>query len=304
MQQPLPIRPEEPFPAAAVGLLIAGLALAAFGGVIMKELSGVVAALLIVWSRNVTYVLVLLPFALVRYGAGIFMPPRPELQLLRALLLFAGTTCFIVGVRDLPLADAIAILYVYPFVMTALAPLILKEQVGTASWVGVIGGFLGVLVVMRPEFTGAALPSFLVLAAGTLMGLQLLLTRMIVRAGNPLITATYTGLAMIALTSVPLPFFWHAVEAWQALLMIALGAVTALSQWLSILALSRAPVPILSPFSYAEIPVAVAFGLIFFGDFPDLPAWTGIAVIIASGAMVARSGWRALPPLRRAPPGP
>jgi drug/metabolite transporter (DMT)-like permease len=290
------------FPAAAVGLLVLSLVLAALNGVFMKMLAGLLPALLIVWGRNVTYLLVMLPFALARHGAAAFIPPRPGLQIARVLLLFVSSVLFIWGIEGLPLADAVAIVYVYPFVLSALSPALLKEEVGPAGWIGVFGGFAGVLIVMRPDFSGSGAHALMVLLAGVLLGVQLLLTRMIVRAASPLITTTYTALVMVILTSLLLPFSWTAIGAWEAALLIGLGIVTAASQWFSLVAFSRAPAPVLSPFSYVEIPAAVLYGLLFFGDLPDALSWIGILVIIASGMLVARAPLLAAAISRRRPP--
>lgn len=282
-------RAAEDIPAAAIGLLVLSLVLAALNGVFMKMLAGLLPALLIIWGRNVTYLLVMLPFALSRHGAATFVPPRPGLQLARVLLLFVSSVLFIWGIEGLPLADAVAIIYVYPFVLSALSPILLKEEVGAAGWIGVVGGFAGVLIVMRPDFSGSSAHALMVFLGGVLLGAQMLLTRMIVRAASPLITSTYTALVMVVLTSLLLPFSWTAIALWQAALLVALGVMTAASQWFSLIAFSRAPAPLLSPFSYVEIPAAVLYGVLFFGDLPDALSWIGILVIIASGVMVARA---------------
>lgn len=298
-----PARADEAFPAAAVGLLVVSLILAALNGVFMKMLAGLLPALLIVWGRNIAYLAIMLPIALSRHGAGAFIPPRPGLQLARVLLLFASTLLFIWGLEGLPLADAVAIVYVYPFVLSALSPALLKEEVGPTGWIGVAGGFAGVLIVMRPEFSGSGAHALMVFLAGVLLGVQMLLTRMIVRASSPLITSTYTALLMVVLSSLFLPFSWTAVAPWQALIFVAFGVVTAASQWFNLLAFSRAPAPLLSPFSYVEIPAAIVYGLIFFGDAPDGLAWVGILVIIVSGLIVARAPLLAAAMSRRRPPG-
>lgn len=285
------LRPAETFPAAAVGLLIAGLALAALNGAFMKILADALPALLIVWGRNLSYLTLTLPFALARHGAGALLPRRPLLQLGRVLLLLAATMTFIWGVEGLPLGDAVAIVYIYPFVLTALSPMLLKEAVTPAGWVGVIGGFIGVIVVMRPEFGQIDHHALLIFVSGLFVGVHLILTRMVVRTGNPLVTSTYTALVMVAITSLALPFVWQPVSLDQAALLLMFGAVTAASQWLTLVAFARAPAPILAPFSYAEIPSAVVLGLIIFGDLPDALSWVGIAIIITSGVAVARAPW-------------
>jgi drug/metabolite transporter (DMT)-like permease len=170
--------PDDTAPArSGILLVVAGLSLAALTGALMKTLTTDMSPMLIGWFRFTGYFLIMVPFALHRVGRRAFRPPRIGIQVLRGLLLVAGNLSFMFGVRGLDFADAIAILYVYPFLMTLLAPMVLGERVSLTGWAGVFGGFAGVLLVMRPEFGNLDVNALLVLGTGGVVALQMLMNR-------------------------------------------------------------------------------------------------------------------------------
>jgi len=291
-------------PIAAIVMFIAALVLAASNGAIMKQLTGTLPVLTIIWARYLVYLLIMLAFALPYYGRAILKPPNMPLQLLRTGLMLIGTFCFITGVADMAFADAIAILYVYPFVIIVLSPMFLSERVSGAAWACVAAGFVGVLIVMRPSFDVTGLPALFVLVAGIMLGCQLVMARFLVRAKSPLITSTFTALVITAATSLFVPFNWQPFSSFELTLIAVMGTITAASQYLMLMAFSRAQAPMLAPISYTEIPAAAAIGMVAFGEFPDTVAWGGIALIITSGVVVARLSGAAMQPPRPRQPVP
>ena len=278
-------------PSAARGgilLIVLGLSMAALTGALMKSLTAELPAMLIGWFRFTGYFLIMVPFALARAGRRAFRPPRIGIQIVRGLLLAVGTLSFMTGVRHLDYADAIAILYVYPFLMTLMAPLILGERVSAIGWAGVFGGFGGVLLVVRPEFRNFDVSALYVLFTGFLVAVQMLLNRKLGTLSDPAVISMWGALVASLVMMLTLPFAWQPVTAAQ-LGILALTAVTsAVSQTLMIMALSRAPASDLAPFTYSEIVSAVLIGFIMFGTLPDALAWAGIGLITLSGVVVAR----------------
>ena len=280
-------------------LIVAALALAALTGGLMKLLTDEMSPVLISWFRFTGYFLIMLPVALARVGRRAFRPPRVGIQVMRGLFQAAGNLTFMFGVIGLAYADAIAILYIYPFLMTLMAPAMLGERVRIAGWIGVFGGFAGGLLVVRPEFGGLDIHAVFVLGTGFLVALQMLLNRKLGVLSDPAVIAMWGGM-VASLAVVPaLPFVWVPVSGEQALIIALLALTSAVSQTMMILALARAPASDLAPFTYAEIVSAVIVGLAMFGTLPDLLSWGGIGLIILSGVLVARAQGRAV--LRRNP---
>lgn len=255
---------------------------------------------LIIWWRYLGLFLIVVPVALWRYGRAAVVPARPWLHVVRALLLVVSSLTFLGAVSGMPLADVMAIVFVYPFLVTALAPVMLGERVGPASWIAVAAGFLGVLVVMRPGLMAINAYSLLALFTGGSFALVLLVTRKLVVASPPTVTATWTaGLGLMAL-SLSLPFVWVLPSFGQFAILALMTVMASASQLLTMHAFSKADAPVLAPFGYSEIVTATVVGLAMFGDFPDAVTWTGMAIIVASGIYIAFAGRRqALPLLSR-----
>lgn len=280
-------------------LMVAGLSVAALTGALMKTLTTEMSPFLIAWFRFAGCFLVMLPFALARVGLKTFKPPRIGVQVIRGLLLAIGNILFMLGVANLNYADAISILYVYPFLMTLLAPAVLGERVGLIGWLGVFGGFFGVLVVIRPDFSGADAYALFVLCTGLMVALQMLLNRKLGFLSDPSVIAIW-GVLIAALILTPtLPFFWTPISAGQLGVLALTAILSAVSQTMIILALARAPASELAPFTYSEIVAAVLIGLVMFGTLPDSLSWIGIGLIILSGLAVAHAKGRMT--LRRNP---
>ncbi len=130
-----------PVETAAVIIMLTALCLAALSGALMKILTDSLSPPLVAWFRFAGYGLLLVPVALWRVGPRCFRPARPLVQVTRGLMLAAGNTAFLYGVRHVDYANAISILYIYPFIMVALSAWVLGEPVSKSAWLGVLGGF-------------------------------------------------------------------------------------------------------------------------------------------------------------------
>lgn len=245
---------------------------------------------LIIWWRYLGLFLVVVPWALIRYGRAAVVPARPWLHVLRGLLIIVASFSFLGAVSGMPLADTLAIVFVYPFIVTALAPLLLGERVGLSIWIAVLTGFVGVLVVVRPGFTEVDGYVLLALMTGASFALVLLVTRKLAVASPPTVTATWTATLGLVIVGLSLPFIWVTPTLEQLIVLAVMTAFAAASQLLTMHAFSKADAAVLAPFGYSEIVTATAVGFVMFGDFPTPVTWLGIVVIIASGIYIAIAG--------------
>ena len=194
------------------------------------------------------------------------------------------------GARTLDYANAIAVLYVYPFIIALLAPFVLGERGGAASWIGVVGGFCGVLLVARPTSDGLAdTGAAWVLLCGASVALQMILNRKLGATIDPMLTSTIGALVAVLIMTPIAPFVWETPTHWQLALLGAIGAMAAFSQTLFAFAFARTPAAELVPFTYSEIIAGVVIGFALFGTLPDAVSWIGIAAIAASGLLVAHA---------------
>jgi drug/metabolite transporter (DMT)-like permease len=242
----------------------------------------------VVWARYLFNFLLMIPLIVARYGLRGFLPPRPTLQVLRAVVLMISTAFYFWGISRLPIADALALAFVNPLVVTALAPFLLGEAVGLRRWAAVVIGFSGALLVIRPGFDGVEpLGAGLSLGAGITYGIYLIITRKLAGSATPLVTLAFTALVGSIVMSAVVPFAWTTPTLDDLGLMVLMGALALAANYLVIRAFDYAPASLLAPFGYAEMIGATGFGYLFFGDFPDAWTWAGIAVIIASGIYIS-----------------
>ena len=276
-------------PVSGILMIIGGLSAAAFSGGLMKILSETMPPVLIVWFRFAGYFLVMVPLVLWRAGPGFWRAPRPHMQLLRGLCMAGSTICFITGAQTLDYADAIAILYAYPFFLTLVAPWLLGEKVSLAAWAGVVGGFIGVLIIVRPSFDGVGADALWVLACAVLVTSQLVINRKLGAVADPLVTSCYGAFVAMTLTTPWMPGLWQPVPAADWGIIAALAVLGAASQTAIVLAFTKAPASDLAPFTYCELIAAVVFGYMLFGTLPDWISWIGMILIFVSGIAVARA---------------
>ena len=254
----------------------------------LKLLGDQLPAYQVAWFRFAGMVVLMLPFLLWRYGASGLIPARPWVQVIRGLTLAGSTTLFVIGARTVDYADAIAILYAYPFLLVIIAVLFLGERTNWAVWLGVVGGFLGVLMVMRPSFGSINTGTVSIFACAMIISIQLALNRRLSLVSPPLVTAFSGAVCATVILSVLLLDAWHSVpeDAWIYVSLLILSGT--LNQILLVYAFAYADASTLAPFTYFEIVAAVVFGYLFFETWPSALSWAGIALIAVGGIYVAR----------------
>ncbi len=276
-------------PLRGIVMTVVGLSIAAFAGAIMKLLGDQISAFQVAWFRFAGMSLMLLPYLVWRYGLAGMNPARPVVQLIRGLTMAAGTTSFVIGVQTVDFADAIAILYAYPFLLVVIAVLFLGEKANWSVWIGVTGGFIGVLLVMRPEFDQFNSGNLYIFACAFIISIQLALNRKLSIVSPPLVTAFAGAVCASVALSLTLPGSWQPVPAdawWLIGVLVVSGAV---NQTLLVFAFAHADASTLAPFTYFEIISAVTFGYLFFETLPSAVSWGGILLITAGGIYVARA---------------
>ncbi len=132
----------------------------------------------IVWSRQLGLLIGVVILLALR-GPVILRTGHPWLQVLRGALAAASATLFIVAVAFVPLADAVAVSFVAPFIVTVLGALVLHEPVGMRRWLAVAFGFLGAMIVIRPGLGVVHPAAMLVVVAAAMFALRQILSRVL-----------------------------------------------------------------------------------------------------------------------------
>lgn len=238
----------------------------------------------ITWARYAGHFLYMVIAFAPRRGLRLLVTARPGMQILRSTLLFASTAIYFTALSYIPLPTAAAIGFTGPFIVMALSPIMLREEVGMRRWMSVAFGFIGALVIVRPGFGASHWAAFLVFGSSTSSALYQLFTRKLASHDAAETSITYIALAGFLLASLILPLYWRTPESWRdVLLFIGLGVFGGFGHYFIVRAYELAPAPIVTPFNYGQLIGAAILSYAVFGEIPDLWTWVGAAIIVASG---------------------
>jgi len=218
---------------------------------------------------------------------------------LRGLCLILATYCFVAAIAVMPIADALAIVFVEPFILLVMGKWLFNEQVGRRRISASVVGFAGVLLVIQPSFSVFGLVALFPLGTALAFAFYMLVTRRLSRQMAPVPMQLHTATLATAMC-LPLLLWGHLSDhptvhqllspvmpegiAW--LWLLGVGVFASLSHMLITYALRFAPSATLAPLHYLEMVSAVSFGYLVFGDLPNLLTLTGVVVIVGSGLYI------------------
>lgn len=208
-------------------------------------------------------------------------------QAARALCFAGAAFLWLLGLRYLPLADAMSISFTAPIVVTALAPFVLGETVGWRRWLAVAAGFCGVLLMITPTGEGMRLAIFLPLAAVAGVVGRDLITRRIASTESSVATLAFTTGVIGASGLVTVPFGWVIPSTTDWLIIAGAGMLYGAAHFFYIDALRLAEAALVIPFKYTTILWAAFLGFVIWGNIPGPSVIAGTALVIASGLYIA-----------------
>jgi len=213
----------------------------------------------------------------------------------RAVCLILSTYCFVGAVRFMPIADALAIAFVEPFIILLIGRFVYHEEVGPRRLAAVAVGFCGALLVIQPSFQTFGLVALLPLGTAFFFALYMLVTRSLSRKLHPIAMQFHTSTVAAAIclpillitNSYDVPTLTFVEPQGLAWVWLAgVGAASAVAHLMMSYALKYAPSSVLAPIHYTEIVTAVTLGWMVFGDLPNQLSLAGILIIVASGLYV------------------
>lgn len=217
------------------------------------------------------------------------------LTALRTGMHIFGIGAMFTALQYLPLADAVAIAFVMPFILLLLGKYFLNEEVGPRRLIACAIGFAGTLMVVQPSFVEVGWPALLPLVVAVNFSFFILVTRQIAKDTDPIGLQAVSGV-MAVVVMVPLVLFGDmfdiaplalvAPDSFEWSLLIATGVLGTVAHLLMTWSLRYAPSATLAPMQYLEIPIATLLGWMVFQDLPNTLASVGICVTIAAGLFI------------------
>lgn len=238
-----------------------------------------------VWGRYFFQVLILCVVLAPRIPKLLKTQSLP-FQLIRSLFLLGATLCFFTGLGTIQVAEAGAIMFTAPLMLTAAAPFVLKEKVGIRRWMSVLVGFIGAMIIIRPGQGALAEGAFWVLGAAACYACYQLSTRALSGQDSVLTTLLYSALlgAMIMSAIVPFHFVMFAPLDWGV--MALAGLFGTLGHFCMIKAFTHAEASQVAPYSYSNLIWSTIIGFALFGTLPDIWTYIGAGIIIGSGLYI------------------
>ncbi|WP_412554481.1 DMT family transporter [Shimia sp. MIT1388] len=282
-------------PMLGIALMLGFSVLAPFGDAIVKLLGPILTVATFTFYRFGLQAVFLSGVVLFTTGLPALTRRQYGLIFLRTLCHIAGLSTIFMAFRYLPLADAVAIAFVVPFIQLLLGKVFLNEQVGKHRLAACTVGFVGTLLVIQPNFATAGLAVLWPVATAWAFAFFVLLGRTIAQEADPIAIQMVSGwMAVVLMVPAMVAgayFGWHEfrfmVPTGQTLLLvIGAGVLGTLAHLLMTWSLRFAPSATLAPLTYIEIPITVAVGLVVFGDFPNALATLGICITMAAGLYV------------------
>ena len=278
-----------------VGLMLAFCVLAPLLDVSSKLAAATIPVGQITGARFVVQGVLMLPIALV-----MAVPLRLDRRMtgfivLRAVFLILSTYTFVAGIAVMPVADALAIAFVEPFILLILGSFLFGDLIGPRRIAACVVGFGGALLVIQPGLAAFGTTALYPLGTAFFFAFYMLITRHMSQSMHPVAMQLHTSLAGSAIC---LPVLWLLngsgiasldsvqPEGLSWLWLFGVGFWAALSHICMTYALKFAPTSTLAPLHYLEIVAAVALGYLVFNDFPNWVTWAGIVVIVSSGLYI------------------
>lgn len=270
----------------AIGLILASTLFFAAGDVSAKLLTASLPGVQVAWLRYLVFVILVVPTAFAMSGRRALVAASPGMQTLRGLAVAASAMLFILGLTQLPVAEATAINFISPIFITALSIPMLGEKVGLRRWAAAAVGFAGVLIVVRPGTAGFSLAALLPMGAAMCWAVAAIVTRKL-HAERSEVTMAWSALIGFAVLSAGVAFSWHPLTLREIGIGVAMGLFSTIGHWLVILAFKKAPASTIAPFSYVQLASAALLSFAIFGAVPEGMTFLGGAVIAASGLYTA-----------------
>ena len=209
----------------------------------------------------------------------------------RALLDVASTFAYLIALFNMPLPLAVAIGQTAPLMILMLSVLFLREQVPWRRWAAMMVGFAAVLLIARPGSEGFSWWAALSLVATLCSAVRDIYTRVVPQRVPSLIITLSTSVA-VTVTGMALTAWagWRPMSAGQWGLLFAASMFLAGAYHLMIVAMRLGEVSFVGGFRYASLPAGALVSWVVWTQLPDIPAMIGMAMIVATGLYLFRTG--------------
>ena len=228
-------------------------------------------------------------------GYKYLLSKRLGLHLMRGFGIVVANLCFFTALVTIPLAETTAIFFIAPLLITTLSVFLIGEKVGLRSWIAVFLGFLGIIVMFRPDLGFFNAAYLLPLVAALVYSLVQIATRIMGEAEKASTMVFYIQLNHLffsgliglifgdgSLADKSQPINYYLFRAWvfptwqDLMIMFGIGLLGGLGAYFMSNAYRISKAGVIAPFEYVAIPFSIFWSITIFGDWPEKVSWLGL----------------------------
>ena len=253
----------------------------------VKYLSKEIHIFEIAFFRCALVIFVLAP-VIIQQGKTIFKTRQPKMQFLRIITNSVAMLCFFYGISTTPLAQLTTLGFTVPIFATILAVIFMKEKIRLRRTTALIIGFIGTIVVMRPDIS-IELGALLIIFSSFLWSICLIFIKKLTQTDSAVTISLYFGIGMIPATFILAFPVMEAIDMRQFTILIFIAITGTLAQTIMNTALKKGELALLLPFDFLRLIWSVLIGYVLFAEEPTFTLWIGGFLIIGSTTYIA---WR------------
>ena len=255
--------------------------------VLVRDLSPTLHSAMIVFLRSAVGLLFVLPLLARKGGGARLRVRRPWLHLLRGVLIAMALNTGFYAIWQLPVATATILFFLAPVFSTMLAPLMVGEKVGPTRWSAVGIGFLGALIVLRPDLGHIELGSLSAVASSLMFALVLLLGKIASREDGA-DTVFFWSIVLPVVLTLPMALpVWSMPDRWLTwVALVALAAASSVRGYADIRAFAVGEASFVGPVSYLRLPAIGFAGWWLYGETLDAMTLLGGGIIAGSTLVI------------------
>lgn len=273
------------------GILMMLLAVVFFSlmDAVMKSLAAHYPAIQIAALRALTSMPLITFYVMWRKALPSLLNVRWPLHLFRAGVGIAMLTSFAFALKTLPLTEAYALFFIAPSIIAALSIPFLGEKVSRASWIAIVVGLIGVLIVLKPTVTGIfSWAGLAVLGSASCYAFSVLTVRLLSRTDSSESMVFWLMLGVAVGASLLAWSVWKPIRVEDYALLMGLAITGFIGQLTITEAFKLAPAATVTPFEYSALVWGLGLDLLFWQTMPGVRVLIGAAIIVASGIYLAR----------------
>ena len=264
----------------AIWILLAALFFS-IGVVFIKDLGQRIHITQILFVRQMVMLLTVMPILISGFPL-ILKTNHFHIHMARVFLALIAMLTGFSAVIHIPLAQATAISFAKTFFVTLFAIWILKEKVGVRRWSAALVGFVGILIMIRPDSDGLNGWAMAAVVGAAAAGMVMIILRYLSRFERPITILSYQAIFIGILVLPPALYYWETPTAEEWVMLLLVGLTSLLGQWFNIRAFRVGEATAIASLDYTRLLYATLFGAMFFSEWPTTETFIGAGIIIAA----------------------